>query len=110
MLAGLPAPAANVFVEKGVSSGVELLLRLQRLRSLLERQRRFSRGTAGMGIGSTGGGGGGGGCGRAVRLLVVDSVAHVFRDLGEGRAEGGAGVAELAGRTQLLFQISALLR
>eukprot|EP00887_Chlorella_sp_A99_P002618 scaffold6.g2618.t1 len=84
-LAGLPPdPTANVFVEKGVHSGAELLARLGRLRQLLAAQARGPR---------------------PVRLLVVDSVGHVFRELGDA-----PGAAELAWRTKLLFRLSALLR
>ena len=82
-LAAIPDPATNVFVEKGVATGQDLLLRLERMRAAL-------------------------GCehaGRRVRLLVVDSIAHVFRDMGDV-----AGVAELSGRAELLFRIAALLR
>jgi len=82
-LAALPDPTAHIFIETGVSAGAELLHRLERLRPLLEGRR------AG---------------GRRVRLLVVDSIAGVFREL-----EGG-GVDELTGRTELLFRVAALLR
>ena len=74
----------NIFIEKGLATGQDLLACLRRLRPQLERQR------AG---------------GRPVRLLVVDSIAYLFRDMGDN-----AGVTELAGRTEMLFQISALLR
>jgi hypothetical protein len=92
-------------VEAGVAGGAQLLARLQRLRILLDQQRRAAQ---------LAGGGGASGH-RPVRLLVVDSVAHVFRDLG-GRAGAGysagalASVGELTGRTELLFKVSALLR
>ena len=84
-LAALPDPTANVFLEKGVRSGEELLAALGRLRQLLLRQREGPR---------------------PVRLVVVDSVGHVFR----GELGDRAGTAELAGRTELLFRLSALLR
>lgn len=104
----MPDPAANVFIEKGIASGGELLACLQRLRGLLERQRRLAR-TAGVaaGAGSAAGsvGSGGSTAARPVRLLIVDSVAHVFRDMGDA-----VGAAELTGRTELLFKVSALLR
>ena len=108
----MPDPAANIFIETGITSGGELLARLQRLRALLERQQRLAcaAGSA-AGAGSTaeaagsGGGGGGSSGARPVRLLVVDSVAHVFRDMGDA-----VGAAELTGRTKLLFRLSALLR
>lgn len=110
VLAGLPYPASNVFVEKSVANGADLLARVQRLRPLLERQRRAA---AAAGGGATLGGAaagssnsGSGIAARPVRLLVIDSVAHVFRDLGET----GGGVGELAGRTELLFRMSTLLR
>ncbi|KAI3436831.1 hypothetical protein D9Q98_006241 [Chlorella vulgaris] len=121
-LQGLPDPTANVFVERGVCSGGDLLRRLQRLRGLLDQQRR--RAQAAVGAGTVGGAnqqhcalttttssgsGSSPGC-RPVRLLVVDSVAHVFRDLGAGGPGGSGGAVELTGRTELLFKISALLR
>lgn len=81
-------PTAHVFVEKGVHDGHELLARLRRLRSLLAAQARSQR---------------------PVRLLVVDSVGHVLRELG-GAAGAVAGTAQLAGRTELLFRLSAMLR
>ena len=74
----------NIFIEKGLATGQDLLACLHRLRSLLERQRQGAR---------------------PVRLLVVDSIAYLFRDMGDN-----AGVNELADRTETLFQISALLR
>jgi hypothetical protein len=105
-----------------VCSGGDLLRRLQRLRGLLDQQRRRAQaaGAAGTGGGanqqhcalttnSSSGSGSSPGC-RPVRLLVVDSVAHVFRDLGEGGPGGSGGAAELTERTELLFKISALLR
>ena len=82
-LAAIPDPTANIFIEKGVETGAELLQRLERLQPLL-RSRRPG--------------------GRRVRLLVVDSIAHVFRDV------DGGGVEELLGRTELLFRVAALLR
>lgn len=87
-----------MFIEKGVGSGADLLRRLQRLRGLLDQQRRAARA-------AVAGSGGSAACSRPVRLLVVDSVAHVFRDMGDH-----VGVSELAGRTETLFKISALLR
>lgn len=42
---------------------------------------------------------------RPVRLIVVDSIGYLFRDVGDR-----PGVAELAGRTELLFRISSMLR
>ncbi len=42
---------------------------------------------------------------RPVRLIVIDSIAHVFRDVGDK-----PGVSELAGRTEILFRLSAMLR
>lgn len=112
---GLPDPAANIFVDKGIDSGQQLLVRLQRLRGLLEQQRRLaaaaargsggSGGTSGSGSGASARNSGSTACARPVRLLVVDSVAHVMRDMGDT-----VGVGELAGRTELLFKISALLR
>lgn len=112
-LAGLPDPTANIFVEKGVEDGAELLRRLQRLRGLLDQQRKAAAraAAAGSAAGSSATGAAGGdsaaasGCSRPVRLLIVDSVAHVFRDMGDS-----VGVGELAGRTQALFKLSALLR
>jgi len=48
------------------------------------------------------------------RLLVVDSIAHLFRDAGAaaGGAPGGAGAAAAAygARAGLLFRIAALLK
>lgn len=121
-LQGLPDPTANVFVERGVCSGGDLLRRLQRLRGLLDQQRRRAQAAVGAGtVGganqqhcaltttTTSGSGSSPGC-RPVRLLVVDSVAHVFRDLGAGGPGGSGGAVELTGRTELLFKISALLR
>lgn len=110
-LAALPDPTANIFVEKGIDTGADLLHRLQRLRGLLDQQRRAAAAAARTtGSGSTAGHGSGpaaapGGCTRPVRLLVVDSIAHVLRDMGDS-----VGASELAGRTELLFKISALLR
>ncbi|PRW56306.1 DNA repair XRCC3-like protein [Chlorella sorokiniana] len=114
-LAALPDPTANIFVEKGIDNGSELLRRLQRLRGLLDQQRRAAAAARAAGSGSGSGGtvagrasGAGAapsGCTRPVRLLVVDSVAHVLRDMGDS-----VGASELAGRTELLFKISALLR
>lgn len=102
-------------MEKGIDSGTELLRRLQRLRGLLDQQRRAAATSAraaggGSGSGGTAGGASGAaaapaGCTRPVRLLVVDSIAHVLRDMGDS-----VGASELAGRTELLFKISALLR
>ena len=106
-------------MEKGIDNGTELLRRLQRLRGLLDQQRRAAAAAAraacgGSGSGSGSGGTAGGasgaaaapaGCTRPVRLLVVDSIAHVLRDMGDS-----VGASELAGRTELLFKISALLR
>jgi hypothetical protein len=100
-LAGLADPTANIFVEKSIATGSELLARLQRLRDLLDQQRRRA-------IAAPAGASAGGAAGAAARpvcLLVVDSVAHVCRYMGDH-----VGVGELAGRTELLFKISALLR
>jgi DNA-repair protein XRCC3 len=85
-LAGLPDPAANIFLEAGADSAAALLARLERLRPLLASAAAAP--------------------GRRVRLLVVDSVAAALRDLGEHA--GGAGA--LAARTELAFRLSALLR
>lgn len=110
-LAAMPDPAANIFIEKGITTGGELLARLQRLRALLERQRRLACAAgAKAGAKSATGAAASSGDGdsapaRPVRLLVVDSVAHVFRDMGDA-----VGAAELTGRTELLFKLSALLR
>lgn len=43
--------------------------------------------------------------GRPVRLIVLDSVANIFRDLGDT-----PGVSELAERADLLFKISKILK
>lgn len=89
----------NVFVERGVASGGELLTRLARLRGLLADPPR-----------------------RPVRLLVIDSVAHLFRDAGtavdggayapdygpDGRGGGGAG--GYGARAAALFRLAALLK
>ncbi|KAK9827974.1 hypothetical protein WJX81_003621 [Elliptochloris bilobata] len=84
----------NVFVERGVASGEELLMRLERLRPLLADPPR-----------------------QPVRLLVIDSVAHLFRDAGaagdhgqDGRDCGGGGLAAYAARAELLFRLAALLK
>lgn len=85
----------NIFLESGFEDGAGLLARLHRLRPILERSGP-----------------------RKVRLLVIDSIAWLFRDLltGEessvaGSSAGGApGIEALSSRTELLFQISALLR
>lgn len=115
-LAAVPDPTANIFIEKGIDSGAALLQRLQRLGALLDQQRRAARAAAraadaapgdagGAARAEAGGAGGAGGCARPVRLLVVDSVAHVCRDMGDS-----VGAAELSGRTQTLFRLAALLR
>ena len=92
----------NVFVERGVASGEELLMRLARLRPLLADPPR-----------------------QPVRLLVIDSVAHLFRDAGaaadggayglDGGAygldgRGGGGTGAYAARAELLFRLAALLK
>ena len=41
----------------------------------------------------------------SLRLLIIDSIAHLFRDVGDK-----PGVAALTQRTGILFQISSLLR
>ena len=40
-----------------------------------------------------------------LRLLIIDSIAHLFRDVGDN-----PGVAAFAQRTGVLFQISSMLR
>jgi hypothetical protein len=87
-------------------------MRLQRLKGLLDKQRQAaslgnSRGSTGS---SSGGSAGAHDRPRPVRLLVVDSIAHVFRDLEHTSRAGQAAAAELTGRAGLLFRISALLR
>ena len=89
----------NVFVERGVASGGELLMRLARLRGLLADPPR-----------------------RPVRLLVIDSVAHLFRDAGapephglNGGAygpdgQGGGGAGAYGARAAALFRLAALLK
>ena len=72
----------HIYMETGFDTGQDLLDRLHRLRALLAR--------AGP---------------RRVCALVVDSIAHLFRDVGDD-----AGVDEFSGRTSLLFKISNLLR
>ena len=79
-----------------MASGGELLMRLERLRGLLADPPR-----------------------RPVRLLVIDSVAHLFRDAGapeaygeaygpDGRGGGGAGA--YGARAAALFRLAALLK
>lgn len=120
-LAAVPDPTANVFVERGIDTATALLQRLQRLGALLDQQRRAARAAAraadaaaagdaagdGAAAGTAAGAGAGGAsaCARPVRLLVVDSVAHVCRDMGDS-----VGAAQLAGRTETLFRLAALLR
>jgi hypothetical protein len=89
----LPDPTQHIFMEKGIYRGPELMQRLQALGPMLRQQATTAR---------------------PVKLIVLDSIAAVFRDLGDGGASSTdgncAGVAELAGRTEILFKISALLR
>ena len=86
----------NVFVERGVASGGELLTRLARLRGLLADPPL-----------------------RPVRLLVIDSIAHLFRDAGAPEAHGpdggaygpgGSGAGAYGARAALLFRLAALLK
>lgn len=88
----------NVFVERGVASGGELLTRLARLRGLLADPPR-----------------------RPVRLLVIDSVAHLFRDActavdggacgpDYGPDCGGGGAGAYGARAAALFRLAALLK
>ncbi len=53
-----------MFVERGVASGEDLLLRLQRLQPLLASPPR-----------------------QPIRLLVIDSITHLFRDVGAAAGE-----------------------
>lgn len=75
----------NIFIETGFDSGTDLVQRLMRLRPLLERSSPVSP--------------------RRVRALVIDSIAHLFRDVGDN-----GGIDQLAGRMEVLFKISSLLR
>jgi hypothetical protein len=110
----------NIYIEKSFNDGAQLLARLHQLRPSLARKGP-----------------------RRVRLLIIDSIAWLFRDLlggafdkktkkkeegnNDGGAEGGdsdqeeaaAGrvvepglpsIDSLSDRTELLFQISSLLR
>ena len=93
----------NVFVERGVASGGELLTRLARLRGLLADPPR-----------------------RPVRLLIIDSIAHLFRDAGAPEAHGpdggaygpdggaygpgGSGAGAYGARAAALFRLAALLK
>lgn len=81
----VPDPMDNIFIETGFDSGTDLVQRLMRLRPLLERSSPVSP--------------------RRVRALVIDSIAHLFRDVGDN-----GGIDQLAGRMEVLFKISSLLR
>ncbi|GAB4820576.1 hypothetical protein N2152v2_007622 [Parachlorella kessleri] len=81
-LADMPDPLSNIYIEKGFDRGQDVLSCLHRIRQLLQRPGP-----------------------RPVRLIVIDSIAHVFRDVGDK-----PGVSELAGRTEILFRLSAMLR
>jgi len=73
---------ASIYVETGYDTGQDLMDRLCRLRPLLA-----------------------GALPKRVRTLVLDSIAYLFRDMGDS-----VGVDQLSGRMELLFRISALLR
>ena len=86
---------SNIYLESGFEDGTGLLARLHRLRPILERSGP-----------------------RRVKLLVIDSIAWLFRDLHAGEenptavtiAGAAPGVDSLSSRTELLFKISSLLR
>lgn len=98
----------NIFLEACLGGPEDLLRVLERARGLA---RRLETDTAASG-------------GRSLRLLVVDSVGALFRDVGEGggtgaggagagggggRARAGAGAGAGAQRVQLFFRVAQAL-
>lgn len=80
-------PCDKIYIEKGVSSGQELLATLRRAERLLQAR----------------------GGQLPLRLIVVDSMAHIFRDVAgggaAGAASGGGDVAQYAERAATMFQV-----
>ncbi|KAK9824182.1 hypothetical protein WJX72_008385 [[Myrmecia] bisecta] len=75
-------PFDHIYIERDITSGEELLACLERVRRLLSSPP-----------------------GRPLRLIVIDSIAYIFRDVGDN-----ASVGAYVERTGLLFQIASLLR
>lgn len=80
----------NIFIETGFETGQDLLSRLHRLRPLLSSSQSQAK---------------------RVKVLVIDSIAHIFRDLLQNKdSRSTLGNKEVNERTALLFEISSLLR
>lgn len=83
----------GIYIEK-VSSKIELIQRLQRIEPLLKNNGQGKK---------------------RVKLIVIDSVANMYRDLQDvtvtgGAAAGGRGAGELTERSEALFKLSGILR
>lgn len=72
----------NVYWERDVVDGNDLLQRLKHAEAVMRQPQQMP-----------------------LRLLIIDSIAHLFRDVGDK-----PGIAALTRRTGILFQISSLLR
>ncbi|KAG2439552.1 hypothetical protein HXX76_004905 [Chlamydomonas incerta] len=107
----------NVLIEsRSISSPEALQLSVRVLENMLQ--------SSNAGVGGAGGEGAGGNgtakpSSRPIRLVVIDSVAHVFRDAGAEEAGGGGGSSSSTGHAQvqqwhhratLLFTLAAALK
>lgn len=78
----LPASPDNIYWERDIVDSEDLYARLQSAEAILQQPQALP-----------------------LRLLIIDSIAHLFRDVGDA----GDGKAYVQ-RTSLLFRLSALLR
>lgn len=81
----------GIYIER-ISTKIDLMQRIERIEPLLQHGQGKKR----------------------VKLLVIDSVANIFRDLqddgGVGRGGVGGGAGELTERSEALFKLSGILR
>ena len=72
----------NIYWERDVVDGEDLIDRLRHAEAMMRQPQELH-----------------------LRLLIIDSIAHLFRDVGDN-----PGVAAFAQRTGVLFRISSMLR